>query len=62
MLRPQIVVLDLALSLLLGCSGVGGAWLLRRRSSLSIRNLLFGATGAGKTTTARRLIAARTLA
>jgi hypothetical protein len=39
MLRPQVVVLDLALSLLLGCSGVGGAWLLRRRSSLSIRNL-----------------------
>jgi len=39
MLRPQVVVLDLALSLLLGCSGVGGAWLLRRHSSLSIRNL-----------------------
>jgi hypothetical protein len=39
MLRPQVVVLDLALSLVLGCSGVGGAWLLRRRSSLSIRNL-----------------------
>jgi hypothetical protein len=39
MLRPQVVVLDLALSLLLGCSGVAGAWLLRRRSSLSIRNL-----------------------
>ena len=39
MLRPQVVVLDLALSLLLGCSGVGAAWLLRRRSSLSIRNL-----------------------
>ena len=38
MLRPQIVVLDLALSGVLGCSGVGGAWLLRRRSSLSIRN------------------------
>jgi hypothetical protein len=39
MLRPQIVVLDLALSGVLGCSGVGGAWLLRRRSSLSIRNV-----------------------
>ena len=39
MLRPQFVVLDLALSGLLGCSGVVGAWLLRRRSSLSIRNL-----------------------
>ena len=39
MLRPQVVVLDLALSLLLGCSGIGGAWLLRRHTSLSIRNL-----------------------
>ena len=39
MLRPQVVVLDLALSVIVGCGGIAGVWLLRRRSSLSVRNL-----------------------
>jgi len=39
MLRPQVVVLDLALSLIVGCGGIAGAWLLRRHSNLSVRNL-----------------------
>jgi hypothetical protein len=39
MLRPQVVVVDLALSMIVGCGGVAGVWLLRRRSSLSVRNL-----------------------
>jgi hypothetical protein len=39
MLRPQMVVLDLAVSLILGCGGIGVVWLLRRHSSLSVRNL-----------------------
>ena len=39
MLRPQVVVADLALSLLLACGGLVGVWLLRRRTSLSVRNL-----------------------
>jgi hypothetical protein len=39
MLRPQVVAVSLALSLVVGCGGVGGVWLLRRRSSLSVRNV-----------------------
>jgi len=39
MLAPQVVLVDLAVILLFGMAGVGGAWLLRRRSTLSVRNL-----------------------
>jgi hypothetical protein len=39
MLRPQLILLDIALTFLCAAAGAGGAWLLRRRSSLSIRNL-----------------------
>ncbi len=39
MLQPEVVVLDLALALLSGAAGVAGAWLLRRHSGLSVRNL-----------------------
>ena len=39
MLRPETVVVDLALTMLLGLAGAVGAWLLRRRTSLSARNL-----------------------
>jgi hypothetical protein len=39
MLRPQIVVVDLAVSLILGLGGVAGVWWLRRHSSLSVQNL-----------------------
>jgi len=39
MLTPPIVVTSLALTMMLGAAGVGGAWWLRRYSTLSIRNL-----------------------
>jgi TraM recognition site of TraD and TraG len=39
MLRPQLILIDIALTFLCAVAGAGGAWLLRRRSSLSIRNL-----------------------
>lgn len=39
MLKPEVVALDLTLALLTGAGGVAGAWLLRRHSSLSVRNL-----------------------
>jgi hypothetical protein len=39
MLRPETVVADLGLTVLLGLAGAVGAWLLRRRTSLSARNL-----------------------
>ena len=39
MLRPQVVLIDLAVTVLSGAGGVGGAWWLRRRTSLSIANL-----------------------
>jgi hypothetical protein len=39
MLSPAAAAIGLALILVLGAVGVGGAWWLRRRSSLSIRNL-----------------------
>jgi hypothetical protein len=39
MLRPTIVVLDVALVIVLGALGVLGAWLLRRWSTLSVKNL-----------------------
>src|SRR5450755_3461567 len=43
MLRPSVVLLDLALVLALGGLGVLGAWLLRRRSTLSVKNLYLAA-------------------
>jgi|SRR5450755_3684959 hypothetical protein len=43
MLRPSVVLLDLALVLALGALGVLGAWLLRRRSTLSVKNLYLAA-------------------
>ena len=39
MLHVRVVLLDLALTLCLVAVGVGGAWLMRRRSTLSIRNV-----------------------
>jgi hypothetical protein len=39
MLRPQLILIDIALTFLCAAAGAGGAWLLRRRSSLSVRNL-----------------------
>jgi site-specific recombinase len=39
MLRPEAIVADLGLTMLLGLAGAVGAWLLRRRTSLSARNL-----------------------
>jgi hypothetical protein len=38
MLSPQIVLLDMALTIVLGLAGVGGAWLIRRRTDLAARN------------------------
>jgi hypothetical protein len=35
----KLAVLDMALTLLLGMGGVAGAWLLRRYSTISVRNL-----------------------
>ena len=39
MLAPQTVVADLALTILMGLAGTVAAWLLRRRTTLSARNL-----------------------
>ncbi len=39
MLAPRFVIASLALAALFGTGGVGGMWLLRRRSTLSARNL-----------------------
>jgi hypothetical protein len=39
MLRPQLILIDIAVTFLCAAGGTGGAWLLRRRSSLSVRNL-----------------------
>jgi len=39
MLHPETVVADLALTMFLGLAGAVGAWLLRRRTTLSARNL-----------------------
>ena len=39
MLHPETVVADLALTMLLGFAGAVGAWVLRRRTTLSARNL-----------------------
>jgi hypothetical protein len=39
MLRPETIVADLGLTMLLGLAGAVGAWLLRRQTSLSARNL-----------------------
>jgi hypothetical protein len=39
MLRPQLVLVDLAVTVLAGAGGVGGAWWLRRRTSLKVANL-----------------------
>ncbi len=39
MLSPQAVVIDLAATLIVGSVGVLGAWLMRRRTTLSARNL-----------------------
>jgi len=37
--QPELIVLDLAATLILGVAGVAGAWWLRRRTTLSVRNL-----------------------
>ena len=39
MLSPAFVLLDLAIVLALGVLGMLGAWLLRRHSTLSVKNL-----------------------
>ena len=39
MLHPETVVADLALTMLVGFAGAVGAWVLRRRTTLSARNL-----------------------
>ena len=39
MLSPALAAIDVAITLVLGGVGVGGAWWLRRHTSLSIRNL-----------------------
>lgn len=39
MLDPKTVVADLGVTMLLGLAGGGGAWMLRRRTTLSARNL-----------------------
>jgi hypothetical protein len=44
-LGPQEALLDLAATFLLGVGGIAGAWLLRRRSGLSVRNLYLPAAG-----------------
>lgn len=46
MLDPQTAVADLGVTILLGLAGVVGAWLLRRRTTLSARNL-YPPAGAG---------------
>ena len=47
MLRPTVVLLDLALVIALGALGALGAWLLRRRSTLSVKNLYLAAALTG---------------
>jgi len=47
MVRLTVVVLDLALVIALGALGVLGAWLLRRRSTLSVKNLYLAAALLG---------------
>ena len=47
MLLPTVVLLDLALVIALGALGVLGAWLLRRRSTLSVKNLYLAAALTG---------------
>ncbi len=39
MLEPRYVIAALALAMLVGLGGIAGVWLLRRRSTLSARNL-----------------------
>src|SRR5450432_1514718 len=39
MLHPETVVADLAVTMFLGFAGAVGAWMLRRRTTLSARNL-----------------------
>jgi hypothetical protein len=39
MLHPQLVLIDLAATMLAGAGGVAGAWWLRRRTSLRVANL-----------------------
>jgi hypothetical protein len=46
MLRPPVVLIDLAVTLVAGVAGVGGAWWMRRRTTLSSRNLYLAATVA----------------
>jgi len=47
MLAPRFVIASLALAALLGLGGVGAMWVLRRRSTLSARNLYPPAVLAG---------------
>jgi hypothetical protein len=44
--RPQVIVGDLAAVLALGGIGVVGAWLLRRRTTLAVKNLYLAAAAA----------------
>ena len=43
MLRPSVVLVDLALVIALGGLGMLGAWLLRRRTTVSVKNLYLAA-------------------
>jgi len=47
MLRPTVVLLDIALVIALGAFGALGAWLLRRRTTLSVKNLYVAAALTG---------------
>jgi TraM recognition site of TraD and TraG/Type IV secretion-system coupling protein DNA-binding domain len=47
MLRPTVVLPDIALVIALGALGVLGAWLLRRRSTLSVKNVYVAAALTG---------------
>jgi TraM recognition site of TraD and TraG/Type IV secretion-system coupling protein DNA-binding domain len=47
MLRPSVVLLDLALVIALGGLGMLGAWLLRRRTTVSVKNLYLAAGVTG---------------
>jgi hypothetical protein len=46
MLNPEMIMIDLVVALLTGACGIAGAWYLRRRTDVSVRNLYLPAAGA----------------